>query len=427
MSCGPSPQMEAACAAALAALPGMGPATLVRILSELDPVQAWESVRAGRVERPGAARQPSLPLSQVSQARPSRPWSALALSVDPAGFWARVASKGVMVTWWGDGAYPAALRGDPDPPGVLFWRGNLEVLEGPRVAIVGTRAATADGRSVAFEMGRDLTAAGVCVLSGLALGIDGAAHRGSLLAMREGAGTGPVGVAASGVDVAYPRRHGDLWEEVARVGAIVSENLPGRPAQAWRFPARNRIIAGLAQMVVVVESHASGGSLITAEAAIERGIDVRVVPGPVRSPASAGTNQLLYDGPAPVRDARDVLDGLGIFVSGPPAMRAADRRRCADRGGRAGVGNGRAPGADGAGRAAGRSDDAVATSGPAPGAEGAAVLDAIGWRAVTIGQLVERTGRDPATVSRVLDDLVAKGLVGAEGGWWARRSGAGRT
>lgn len=180
-------------------------------------------------------------------------------------------------------------------------------------------------------MGRDLAAAGICVVSGLALGIDGAAHAGALSfgqdvtgsTSRRGTGaTGaapapPAGVGASGVDVPYPRRQTRLWEQVAQIGVILSETPPGRPAQAWRFPARNRIIAALSQMVVVVESHQAGGSLITAEAAIYRGIDVRAVPGPVRSPASAGSNQLLHDGPAPVRNAQDVLDGLGIFLPGP--------------------------------------------------------------------------------------------------------------
>ncbi len=239
------------------------------------------------------------------------------------------------MTWPGRPDYPSALVNDPERPGVLFWRGDLRHLARPCVAVVGTRRATLDGRSVAFELGRDLAAAGICVVSGLALGIDGAAHAGALRSARasvaRGAGAigaGPAGVAASGVDVPYPRRHAGLWEQVVTSGVMLSETLPGRPAQAWRFPARNRIIAGLAAMVVVVESHAAGGSLITAEAAMARGIEVRVVPGPVHSSASAGSNQLLYDGPGPVRNAQDVLDGLGIFLaprrprSRPPARHA---------------------------------------------------------------------------------------------------------
>jgi DNA processing protein len=258
------------------------------------------------------------------------------------------------------------------------------------VAIVGTRHATIEGRAVAFELGRDLAAAGVCVLSGLALGIDGAAHTGAL-SSRDGEGwVGPVGVAASGVDVPYPRRHARLWEEVCDAGAVLSETLPGQPAQAWRFPSRNRVIAGLARMVVVVESHDAGGSLITAEAAMERGIDVRAVPGPVRSPASAGTNQLLYDGAGPVRHVRDVLDGLGVFLSEGGRSTGPDH---------SGPG-----GADGTARLS---------------AECRAVLAAVGRRPTSVNQVVGASSMAVAAVARALDQLEAAGLVREDGGWWS--------
>jgi DNA processing protein len=389
---------EAAFAASLAALPGMGPATLVAILSEQGPAEAWEAIRAGRLVRPERRPRPSddqmrFPSSasgggaRRAERRPMS-WSAAAGRMDPVRAWAAVAAKGVRVTWWGGPAYPEALVGDPQPPGVLFWVGELAALTQPRVAIVGTRSATPGGRSVALEMGYELCAAGVCVVSGLALGIDGAAHAGVIRAMREGAGAGPVGVAASGVDVPYPPRHARLWTEVARYGAVISETPPGRPAQAWRFPARNRVIAGLAQMVVVVESHTTGGSLITAEAAIERGVDVRVVPGPVQSPASAGTNQLLYDGPGPVRDARDVLDGLGLLRPDPSPT---ERRGSSARGGAAPLD-----------RSARR------------------LLELIGWTGATVALLVERSGLGPPAVAQGLEHLAAAGLVTEKGGWWSR-------
>jgi DNA processing protein len=199
-------------------------------------------------------------------------------------------------------------------------------------------------------------------------------------------------VAASGVDIPYPRRHAALWDQVAERGAMISETPPGRPAQAWRFPARNRIIAALSRMVVVVESHEGGGSLITADAAIARGIDVRAVPGPVRSPASAGTNQLLHDGPAPVRDARDVLDGLGIFLSNPCLLPA----RASSLGG-----GGREVPLDPATRA---------------------VLDAVPWRPSSINQVVERSGFSVQVVARALDSLEAAGWIERHGDWWARRA-----
>lgn len=401
------PDTQSAHAAALSCLPGMGPATLVRILGRFAPTEAWEEIRAGRLVRP-PQRGPAT--------RSGRAWAPVARSMDPAEWWAAHHARGVGVTWLGRPDFPEAFAADRQPPGVLFWRGDLVSLAGRCVAIVGTRDATPDGRAVAFEMGRDLTAAGVCVVSGLALGIDGAAHAGALAAIRVGeariagtpagttagvsAGTatasgragpapaGPVGVAASGVDVPYPRRHADLWEEVVRAGAVISETPPGRPAQAWRFPSRNRLIAAAVDMVVVVESHASGGSLITAEAAIDRGVEVRVVPGPVHSAASAGSNQLLYDGPGPVRDARDVLDALGIVRPDGPSRAAAPT---------------------GAG------------GGPPLPIAARTVLAALGWRPAHPGQLMSRTGLAAATVARSLDELATAGLVTDEGGWWSRR------
>jgi DNA processing protein len=295
--------------------------------------------------------------------------------------------------------------GDPQPVGVLFWTGSLAHLQRPCVAIVGTRRATPDGRSIAFEMGRDLAAAGICVLSGLALGIDGAAHAGALSGLtdtslsshvRASQGLGPpappAGVAASGVDVPYPRRHTQLWGQVAESGVILSETPPGRPAQAWRFPARNRIIAALSRMVVVVESHQAGGSLITAEAAIVRGVDVRAVPGPVRSSASAGTNQLLLDGPAPVRNALDVLDGLGIFLPGPAQTSGFSRA-------------GRTPG-----------------SGPELDGQSRAVFDAVLWRPSSLNQVVERSRVSVGVAARSLESLEAAGWIQRHGDWWVRRA-----
>jgi DNA processing protein len=417
-------------AAALAGLPGAGPAILTALLQDWSPEEAWRRIQAGRLQRPRARRRPGpgqmdLDLGPTGgrSGDPSRDpmagagaedesWSQWARKVDPPRWWGRHAGRGIGVTWPGQPDYPAALRDDPERPGVLFWRGSLPHLTRPSVAIVGTRRATPDGRAVAFELGRDLAAAGICVVSGLALGIDGAAHAGALRAGTDGEGSGaagPAGVAASGVDVPYPRRHATLWQQVVQEGVLLSETLPGRPAQAWRFPARNRIIAGLVRMVVVVESHAAGGSLITADAAVARGIDVRVVPGPVHSPASAGSNQLLYDGPGPVRDARDVLDGLGIFRSDPvraPVVRPAPADR-ADQGDWADPADPAAPaGPDGA---ASRDSDARG------------LLEAVSWRPTSLTQAVARSGLSVASAARALDDLEAAGLVGRHGDWWVRR------
>jgi DNA processing protein len=400
---------EPAYAAALAGLPGMGPATLNGLLASLTPAEAWQEIRAGRIRRPTRRSPPASPLPGFGPTVTEGPtpggtpeggqddheWARAAARVDPPAWWSAHARRGIRVTWPGDRHYPAALEADPERPGALFWLGSLDVLDRPCVAVVGTRSATLDGRGIAFEMGRGLAAAGVCVVSGMALGIDGQAHAGALKAVEEGAPGTTVAVAASGVDVPYPRQHAGMWSEVTRVGAVISENLPGRAAQAWRFPSRNRVIAGLVRLVVVVESHQRGGSLITAEAAIARGVEVRVVPGPVRSPASAGSNQLLYDGPGPVRDARDVLDALGIFQPDPDANTRS--RQGASR-----------PTAAGAPRL------------PPPGPD-RKVLDAIGWRAATIGQVIARSGLSAAAVAAALDRLTGVGAVGEEGGYWSRK------
>jgi DNA processing protein len=371
--------IEESYAAALASLPGIGPAGLVGLLRTRTPRQAWSEILSGGI-RPSPPDQASLWLD-IAVGAGRRTWRDAGAAIDPPLWWQSKAERGIRTTWFGADSYPASLLHDPQPPGVLFWRGSLGWLAGPCVAIVGTRNATRDGLEVAFELGRDLAAAGVCVISGLALGIDGAAHKGALQA-RGGSLAGPVGVAASGVDVPYPRRHHALWEQLVESGAVLSETLPGCPAEAWRFPVRNRIIAGLSRLVVVVESHARGGSLITAEAALERGIEVRVVPGPVHSPASAGSNQLLYDGPGPVRHARDVLDALGMTLAA--AARSVEPRD------------------------------------PELEPLAARVFDAIGWTPRSLGDVMGATGLPLATAVRLAEELAAKGLLRCESGQWVR-------
>jgi DNA processing protein len=426
-------------AAALAALPGMGPATLVRMLSTRTPEEAWGAVRAGRVVRPerrrvdrGGDTGPTAPVAaslpwdgqdpaippgpaQGRLAQGRMPWIVASRRADPEAAAVARRAAGIGVTWWGDDRYPASLAVDPEPPGVLFWRGDLDWLDRPTVALVGTRKCTPDGRTTAFELGRDLAAAGVCVVSGLALGIDGAAHAGALA--MDGAGT--VGVAASGVDVVYPPSHDGLWARVVDHGAVCSETPPGRPAQAWRFPARNRVIAALSRLVVVVESHRSGGSLITVEAALRRGIEVRAVPGPVRSPASAGSNQLLADGPAPVRHAGDVLDALGsIGPWPPPGMHLRPRRPRPGPPLRAAPAAGPEPG-PGPHRTASATAGPVA-AGPASQLPIDAVLAAVGWRPSTLNQVVQASGLPVAVVDTALDALVEQGLVAVDSSWWSR-------
>jgi DNA processing protein len=373
----------AAYAAVLASLPGIGPIGLAELLRRHGPQSAWELVVRGHVTRSGN-RVASRP---VGQGAPGTSWAEAARRADVAGHWTWLRDRGIGVTFVGDPVYPAALRQDPQPPGVLFWRGELAVLDHPRVAIIGTRRCTSYGRETAFALGRDLGQAGVSVVSGLALGIDGAAHAGVLAAAdsRTCGWAGPVGVAASGVDRPYPRQHQHLWSKVATTGVVLSETACGQPAQAWRFPARNRIIAGLSQLVVVVESHQTGGSLHTVDAALDRGIEVRAVPGPVTSSSSAGTNQLLWDGPGPVRHAGDVLDVLGEIRPWPPGNRS-DRQ----------------------------------LSGTPLDEASRRVLDAVDPTPTSMTAIAERTGLGLGQLSATLFRLEASGLVRGGGSWWER-------
>jgi DNA processing protein len=205
--------------------------------------------------------------------------------------------------------FPPLLRAIHDPPAGLFLRGvtESELLSRPAVAIVGARASSGYGASVARNLGRELAAAGLVVVSGLARGIDAEAHRGALKA----AGA-TVAVLGCGIDRDYPAAHAELARRVADVGLIVSEYAPGVEPAPWRFPARNRIVAGLCAATVVVEARGRSGALITTDLAMEEGREVFAVPGEITSSLSAGTNALLKLGAAPLTSAADVLASFGI-------------------------------------------------------------------------------------------------------------------
>ncbi len=319
--------------AALAGLPHLTPSRLRRLLADRDPVKTWESIRAGKLHwglldpgvghadssKPGEPGPPpelipvfaSQPEPSWTPAALARAWRVHAERTDPGDVWTAYQAAGIQVCAHGGDNYPAVLDEDPEAPPVLFWLGSLSALERPTVALVGTRACSHYGEEVAAELGSGLSEAGVSVVSGLALGIDGAAHRGALAR----GGAPPLGIAGSGLDVIYPRRHARLWQQVGTRGGLVSEAPLGAAAEAWRFPWRNRLIAALSDVVVVVESHRAGGALLTVEAAMRRGVTVLAVPGSVRSPASVGTNALIADGCPPARDVDDVLVALGLSRS----------------------------------------------------------------------------------------------------------------
>jgi DNA processing protein len=204
--------------------------------------------------------------------------------------------------------YPAGLRDAPDAPWALIGRGDPGLLDGLEpfgaVTIVGARRATSYGREIARELGRELAAAGLIVVSGLAFGIDACSHRGAL----DGGRT--IAVLGCGPDRAYPAAHRSLWRQICERDLVISEFPPGAAPWRWTFPARNRIMAALVGMTVVVEAATRSGSLITADLAADLGRDLGAVPGPVTSRASAGPNNLLAGGACLVRDAQDVLDAM---------------------------------------------------------------------------------------------------------------------
>jgi DNA processing protein len=238
-------------------------------------------------------------------------WRAFERRFDERACLERLAADGYRFLPRSSPAFPPLLRAIHDPPPGLFLRGAAkpELLSCPAVAIVGARACSGYGISVGRSLARDLAAAELVVVSGLARGIDAEAHRGAL----EADGT-TVAVLGCGIDRDYPAAHAELARRVADAGLIVSEYAPGVEPAPWRFPARNRIVAGLCSATVVVEARERSGALITTDLALEEGREVFAVPGEITSALSAGTNALLKLGAAPLTSAADVLAFFGIEV-----------------------------------------------------------------------------------------------------------------
>ena len=227
----------------------------------------------------------------------------------------RLAGKGATVVTPADEDFPERLRSVPDPPPALFVVGSPSGAPfgaAACVALVGSRKASASGMETALRLGRALGERGVCVVSGLALGVDAAAHEGALCA-----GGPTVGVLGCGIDVVYPRDNRRLFERVRERGALVSEYYLGEPPRSWRFPARNRIIAGLCDAVVVVEAPQKSGALITARHAYESGRDVWAVPGPVEVPECRGSNRLLADGAGVLWDVSEFVEAVASRALSP--------------------------------------------------------------------------------------------------------------
>jgi DNA processing protein len=324
-------------------------------------------------------------------------WRRSALETDPSVIWESLRVAGTAAYRRGDPGYPVRLVDDRAAPEVLFVRGSIAQLDGPCVAVVGTRSATHYGTSVAAELGAALSDAGVVVISGLAAGIDAAAHEGALAPENRPA---PVAVVGGGVDVVYPASSRRLWARMEQAGGIVSEAAPGAAPEPWRFPLRNRLIAALAHVVVVVESHRGGGALHTVSAADERGVTVLAVPGSVRSPASEGTNSLIADGCGVARDAPDVLAALELACAGEGGRLqtgAAVQLRDRPAAGRTGTVENRLTAAE------------------------RVVFEALDDVAIPFELVCERSALALAATAVALDKLATLGLAARSGSGWERR------
>lgn len=352
-------------AATLACLPNMTPSRLRGLLEHFgNAPHALDAVATGQVSRD---------VCDVS-AEIRRSWRVHA---NPAVVRHRLDARGTCVWIAGAEDYPI-LDAVPDLPPVLLGEGTRrDAFQSPRVAIVGTRAATPHGLADARELGAFLAGEGVTVVSGLAIGIDGAAHEGAL-----GASGVAVGVVATGLDITYPRRHTILYERVRASGMVVTEQAFGVGPRPGLFPVRNRIIAALADVVVVVEATMKGGARITAQFALDYGRPVLAVPGSRRNAAAAGTNALIADGAHPLVDWSDVVVALGMT---PGRARPAAERR------------------------------------PALSVDGRAVLDALGGEAANPDQLASRSGLTPQAVAIAIVELErARWVERAQGAVWPR-------
>jgi DNA processing protein len=346
---------DEAYAIALALQPEVGPATLRNVIDAVPPRLAWERRTNVTAEaRATVAKQ-----------------------------WQRHCDLGISVLLRDNVLYPDRVRGSLAPPAVLFCRGDPRVLsDKPTVALVGTRAPTRYGIGVAAQLAADLSAAGVSVVSGLALGIDGAAHEGAC-----GAGAPPIGVVAGGLDAPYPRRHARLWDRVVQEGVIVSESPAGAKTEKWRFPVRNTLLAALSDVVVVIESRHGGGSRHTVNAALAAGTDVGAVPGSIRSATSEGTNAMLAEGAFLVSGVTDILLALsraGASVAMPSQQRSMR----------------------------------VAT-GPVPDGE-RQLYEALSPDPASLDELARVTGLDFAELCGGLERLAQAGFARDVGGWWER-------
>lgn len=368
-----APPNDTAAAVALASLPSITPSRLAALLEWFgSPCRALAAIERGEAAAADSTRA-SAGGRGPSPSALARTWAD---SIDLGRTTALVARRRTLAWIAGDDDYPIHDEVPLRPP-ILLGEGSCPgVLHAPRVAIVGTRAATPHGLADARELGAALADAGITVVSGLAIGIDAAAHEGALAVAGVAGETttaGPVGVVATGLDVVYPRRHRILYDNVRRHGLIVGEVGYGVGPTAWRFPVRNRIIAALADVVVVVEATIAGGARITAEYAAQYGRTILAIPGSRRNPSATGCNALIADGAHPLLEPSDVLIALGLATSGGSGWAAKAPAKL--------------------------------------GSEARAVAHSFGGEPATVDQIVGRTGLAPEQVSAALRDLERAGRI----------------
>jgi len=281
----------------LSYLPGLGCTLINRLVDQLGTPGAVLRGYASVEEVPGAGPQLINLLRDKNQVASARQRALAELELLGKG--------NVSLLTPNCAAFPGALRTIPDCPVLLYCRGTLGWLNHPAVAIIGARTATDYGRRIATGLAAELAALGITIVSGAAYGVDAAAHRGALAS-----GGGTVAVLGCGIDVVYPRAHVDLFRDITGRGLLLSEYPIGTKPEGFRFPARNRIISGLVQGVVVVEATERSGSLITARLALDQGREVFAVPGRIDSLKSAGTHRLIQQGAHLVHTVSDILEGL---------------------------------------------------------------------------------------------------------------------
>jgi DNA processing protein len=284
----------------LSLTPGLGDASVRRLLVAFGSPKAILAANRTQLSRVVPDRVAAAVLADA-------PHEALA----GVGVWLEDAANHIVTL--ADEAYPQALLQMPDPPPLLYVKGRTDLLNQTALAIVGSRNATQQGRAHAEAFARALSDSGITIVSGLALGIDAAAHRGGLAGA-----SSSIAVVGTGLDIVYPARNRELAHELARTGAIVSEFALGTPPAAANFPRRNRIISGLARGCLVVEAALSSGSLITARLANEQGREVFAIPGSIHSPLAKGCHVLIKQGAKLVDSAEDILEELNLSATAAP-------------------------------------------------------------------------------------------------------------